>query len=428
AMNFPVVIILLLLVAALLRVDVIFYILYVGVALYAFSYFYTPRVLRRVRVSREFTSRAFHGEPVLVTVRVVNEHWLAVPWLMVRESLAPELMDGERLHEVVSLAAKNTAVFTYHVRSVRRGYYQLGPLFLTTGDLFGFVPEQRAAIEPNYLTVYPRIVTLTQLGLPSRLPFGTLASHQRLFDDPARPFGVREYQSGDSPRQINWKVSGHTQQLMVKTYQPAISLETAVVINLYSPDYDQLAFRSNVVEWGIEVAASLAAHLIDQRQAVGLLTNGRDVLVDAQLHGENGNTPDAFDERSGRLLPRAQSGSAASTRAALPAIPPRNGRAHLMKILERLARLEPADGAAFVDWLPTAVASLTWGTTLLIITPHGDETTYRALHQLVRRGLNPVLLLITPQADWPQRRAQARQLGFVAYNVSALRDLDAWRR
>ncbi len=423
-MTFPLILLLLLAVAALLRVDVIFYVLYVGVALYAFSFFYTPRALRRVKVAREYTTRAFYGEAVTVTVRVNNEQWFPVPWLRLQESLAPTLRDGKRLHEVASLAAQDTAVFTYRVRSYRRGYYQLGPLSLTAGDLFGFVAEQTATVAPDYLTVYPRLTPLTQLGLPSRLPFGTLASHQRLFDDPARPMGVREYQTGDSPRQINWKVSAHTRHLMVKTYQPAISLDTAVVVNLYDDDY-ALDMRLNTVEWGIELAASLAAHLIEQRQAVGLLTNGRDLLMDLEL-AETGGDANLFDKQSGRLSLDTQTG--VTTERSLLPIPPRHGRAHLMKILERLARLELAPQHPFLSWLPSATAGLTWGTTLLVITPQGDIDTFRTLHHLVRRGLNPVLLLTARQAHWPQKQAQARQLGFTAYNVAAPRDLDQWRR
>ncbi len=318
---------------------------------------------------------------------------------------------------VLSVAAKDTAVLTYRIRSLRRGYYQLGPLTLQTGDLFGFVPEQQITVPSSYLTVYPRLSSLNQLGLPSRLPFGTIASHQRLFDDPARPMGVREYQSGDSPRQINWKVSAHTRQLMVKTYQPAILLETAVVLNLNREDYET-TLQSSAIEWGIEIAASLAAHLVEQRQAVGLVTTGRDLLLESMQDGQ----PELFDELSGRLVAHREGESGAQ----LGAIPPHHGRVHLMKLLEHLARLEPTRGAQpFATWLPTAVSSLTWGTTLLIITPSADPATYHSLHQLVRRGLNPVLLATQTQSDWPQRQAQARQLGFTAYQTVAPRDLAA---
>jgi uncharacterized protein (DUF58 family) len=323
------------------------------------------------------------------------------------------LRGSEATSHVLSLSGKETAEITYHVYARRRGYYKLGPLHIMTGDLFGLYRERQGQVPASYFTVYPRIVPLSQLGLPSRLPFGTIASQQRLFADPARPLGVRDYQSGDSLRQINWKASAHTRHLLVRTFQPAISLETAVLLNLNQEEY-QRRTRLDTVEWAIEVAASLAAHLIEQRQAVGLITNGADPLQGAEEAD--------FDEASGRL----QSKKLAAETAA--PIPPRTGRNQLMRILERLARIEAIPTTPFVEWLPQACHSLSWGTTLLVVTTSSDEAICQALHRLVRIGLNPVLITVEPTANFAQVRERAKQLGFAAYEVLREEDLDRWRR
>ena len=39
--------------------------------------------------------------------------------------------------------------------------------------LFGLNQDQIGWVEATYLTVYPRIISLADLGLPSRLPFGS---------------------------------------------------------------------------------------------------------------------------------------------------------------------------------------------------------------------------------------------------------------
>ena len=64
---------------------------------------------------------------------------------------------------------------------------------------------------------------------------------------------------------------------MVKTFQPAISLDSMILLNLHSEDYSERFWRG-ATEWGIELAASFAAHLVERRQAVGLMTNGTDLL------------------------------------------------------------------------------------------------------------------------------------------------------
>src|SRR5690606_19628201 len=188
----------------------------------------------------------------------------------------------------VSLRGRESREFHYAVQAIRRGYYRLGPLTVRTGDLFGW-SELRAQAPASYLTVYPRITPLARLGLPSRLPYGAIGSQRRLFEDPARPVGVREYHRGDSLRLINWKVSAHGDNLVVKTLQPAISLDTHILLNLNRDDFSAKT-RYSAPEWAIEIAASLAAHLVEQQQAVGLATNGRDLLQLMQ-QGPDAATP-----------------------------------------------------------------------------------------------------------------------------------------
>jgi uncharacterized protein (DUF58 family) len=417
--QFTTLLLILLLVAFLLRVDFIFYIVYVSIGLYAWNRWYTPRILKGVLVQRDFTDHAFWGEDVSVTISVYNKNRLGIPWLQLRESTAVELSTRQAPNQVISLRRQETTQLTYIVQTYRRGYYRLGPLRLKTSDLFGLFPEQLASLPADFLTVYPRIWTLGQLRLPSRLPFGAIGSRQRLFEDPARPMGVRQFRSGDSQRQINWKASAHTQELLVKTFEPAISLETAVLLNLHLGDY-VWRDRAYTTEWAIEVAASLAAHLINLRQPVGLVSNGVDPLYQPQ-----GN-PVEFDEKSGRLLFAQATETNQFTLP--PVIPPRPGRPHLMKILERLARLEASHTVPFAQWAAPACLDLSWGVTILAITPTGNESTCHTLHRLVRAGFNPILLVVEPDHEFGRVRERARRLGFAAYHVNERQDLERWQR
>ncbi len=419
--QFTAIIIALLIFALLLRVDFILYIVYVCLGIYAWGRWLTPRLVNGLAVQRKFEDHAFWGEEVPITLTLRNTNRLGIPWLQVEESVAVDLAIGQALNQVLNLRGREVISLIYTVQARRRGYYKIGPMRLKTSDLFGLFPDKSKALAAHYLTVYPRIIPLSQLGLPSRLPFGTVASRQRLFEDPARPMGVRDYRSGDSLRQINWKTSAHTRNLMVRTNEPAISLETAVLLNLHLGDYLWRDHRSTV-EWGIELAASLAAHLVQARQSVGLITNGIDPLA-AQHH--------TFDEQSGRLLRLFGSGeqnqSADNLSPPVP-IPTRPGRPHLMKILEQLARLEADQTLPFVHWAPAACSHLAWGVTILAITPQGDEPTCHTLHHLVRAGYNPILLMTEPCAEFSKVRERARRLGFAAYHVAKKEELDHWQR
>ncbi len=406
-------------VAFLLRVDFIFYILYVAAGVFAWSRWYADRALQNLSGVRHYRRRAFLGETVAIRLSLTNKSRLALPWVEFHESVPPELRLGQATRQVVTLRGRQTADFTYHVKAQQRGYYQLGPLRLSTGDLFGLARQRYGTLPPDHLTIYPRIIPLAHLGLPSRLPFGTVASRQRLFEDPARPMGVREFRSGDSLRRMNWKASAHTQKLLVRTFQPAISLETAILLDLNSTAYERRE-RYAATEWAIVVAASLAAHLTDARQSVGLMSNGIDPLrVQEETH--------EFDEVTGRLLFHAPADKGPAAYMATPIVP-RNGRPHLMKILEQLARVEPAETMPFAEWAPAAGVGLNWGVTILAITARGDARVANVLHRMARAGFNPILIAVEPDANFSLVRERGRRLGFQAFNVSDRRDLAPWQQ
>ncbi len=423
-------ILLLLAVALFLQIDFIFYVAYVCLGIFAWSQLVVPRLANKLILKRTFYARAFLGETIDVRLEIENDGWLPIPWVQIVESIPAQLRAGDSVKRVFSIRGKKSKTFDYQVRAMRRGYYKLGPLLTTTGDLFGF-SEKSAAYSAEYLTVYPRIISLSRLGFQSRLPFGTLQSNQQLFEDPARPVGVRGYRSGDSLHHINWKVSARNENLLVRTFQPAISLESIILLNLNSAEYS-VHDRYDGPEWAIVVSASLAAHLANQRQPVGLATNGLDPLKSKR--GEFRRAP-RFDDESGRLIMPAEdeqaekdrTGNELTSRTEHMIIPPRSGRPQLMKILERLARIEATKKTPFPDFLQRACLNISWGITILVVSPSGTELILHALHQLVVGGYNPVLILIEPDIEFSRVREQARQLGFQAFQVAAIRDLDKWR-
>ena len=389
-----------LLLALLLRLDFVFYIVYVVGGVWLLARWATPRSMRALTVRRNFVDHAFLGETIPVALELNNRTRLPMPWLRINESLPPDLAATAQISRVFTLRPREQLVIDYDLRCLRRGYYPIGPLRLTSGDLFGFADIQNRGEAVQHLTVYPRIIPLVGLALPSRLPFGTLASPQRMFEDPARIRGVRAYQPGDSQRRIHWKASAHSDSLLVKQFSPAISLESVLMLNLHADEYERQR-RHSASEWAVVVTASLAAYLESRRQAVGLAVHGVDSL------------PDPAPETA--------------TGAARPPmiVPPRPGRPHLMKVLELLARAELLEASEpFAAWAQRTAAPLPWGATVIAVTPSGDELTCQGLHRLVRAGLNVVMLVVEPYGRFGVVQERARRLGFTACLVASEDDLN----
>ena len=352
-------------------------------------------------VRRIHADRVFQGETVDVRLEVVNGGWLPVLWMRLHDMVPATLGAPGLFRQVVSLAPRERLDLAYTLSAKRRGYYQLGPLVAHSGDLLGSATCKTDPLQQDgggFVIVYPRIVPLRDLGFPSQSPFGTLPSREQIFEDPTRIRGVRDYQRGDSLRRIDWKTSARIGALQVKRYEPAIALETAIFLNLDGDDY-AVSHRSTAPELGIVVAASLAAHLVEKRQAVGLITNGRDPL-------------------------------AAGAPVAAPTLPLRKGRDHLMHLLDLLARVEvAAEGEAlpFLEVVSRESVGLPWGSTAVLITAQPGEGLFDSLLALRRRGLGVILVMTCPGRDVSLTIRRAEQIEVQAYCIESERDMDGWR-
>lgn len=372
-------ILILLAIAVALRSDLFFYLLYVLIGFVFVSRLWLRQGLRQLRWERSVPRAGFPGETVSVAVTIRNKGLLPIPWLAVHESLPTGLRTPPMYREVLSLGAGEVQTLRYALVGSRRGYYALGPLTISTGDMLGFGERRLIGLEQEHLTIYPVVLTLADLELPATLPYDVLPSGRRLFSDPARPAGVRPYEPGDSVRQIDWKSTARSAGLQVRRYQPAIALETMLALAFTRAEYDD-QFVYEETERAITATASLAAHLTGLRQPVGLCTNGRDP---------------AFPEQT-------------------PLIPIGAGRAHLMEVLGVLGRLEFGNDTEMMAVVLRATAQIGWGGTLIVVSGPRADPLLMPLIALRRRGLNVVLILTDAT---PDDLARIRRHGIAAFVI-----------
>jgi len=385
----------LLAVAALLRIDFFFYLFYLiaGVALLGRAW--AQRAARSLACERRYPGRVFWGERPLVELTIRNRGLLPVLWLQVHDSLPIQVRSPNFYQQVVSLGPREALTLSYQLDCRRRGYYPLGPLALESGDLLG---TARIAIDcprADTLVVYPRIIPLAGLRLPSRTMYGSLPSRQRIFEDPARILGLRDYVPGDSLRHIAWKSSAALGRLQVRRLEPSVALETAIMLDLCRGSYSPMRLWV-ATELAIVVAASVANWLVERRQAVGLATNGCDPLAAAE--GAAGQPP---------------------------AKPPRKGRLALMALLDLLARVEMAEGTTpLAALLRREAGRLPWGATLVVITGRVDEALFDALASSRRAGLSAALISVDPGPDFAALRRRAARIGVPSFEVWEETDLE----
>lgn len=382
----------LILIASFMRGDFALTLIYLVVGALVAGIWWSRRALKQVETKRRFNTHAFLGEKIKIDLHVQNKGWLPLPWLELRETLPVALVGPNSFQSVIHLGPRADANFEYSVDARKRGYYPIGPLSISTGDILGLSESLQATSRAEALIVYPRIIPFTSMEIPSQSPQGTLRHTQPLFEDPTRVFGKRAYTSGDSLRRIDWKSSASTGRLQVKLFEPSIALETCVILNLNAEDY---YYRSRIdsTELAIVIAASISNWIIGKKQRIGMIVNGRDPLM-----------------ADGK--PQA--------------IPPRKGKPHLMRLLETLARVETTNTSSLGLLIQQQRYQLAWGTTLIVITGTIGDEVLDELFQARRWGQNAVLILTGRDSTDDAIRRRAKIFGIPVFSIATERDLKIW--
>lgn len=249
-------------------------------------------------------TRAFAGDRMGMTLRLVNDKLLPIPWLELKDPI-PEAIDLKDEHLSPApgpgqvILQRSTHLTWYErisyplsFKAPARGYYRFGPARLTSSDLFGLFPVEQENEDRDGIIVYPKTYTLPELGLPAQRPFGERKGRERIFEDPGRIAGLRDYRPGDPMRRIDWKASARRQELQSRVYEPSSTLHLLVALNVHTLAHGLYGYMPEKLEHLLSVAASVARHGFEDGYAVGLAANGAYPTSDRPMRVPVGRGPD----------------------------------------------------------------------------------------------------------------------------------------
>lgn len=393
---------LVLLVALILGSGLLAYAMYVLFAVLLVSRYLTHNWTAHVKATRTCDRETAEvGETASLRVALRNTSWMPIPWLLVEDLFPPGSLSarlprlkvrGKRL-KMLMLPPNGTATMSYRLEFLRRGYYQLGPVLLETGDLFGLHRRYRVEDRPHFVLVYPRIVPLQGYDIASRRPVGEVRLTHRLYEDPTRIAGVRRYEVGDPLSRVHWKATARTGVLHCKTYEPSTMAGATILLDFHLGGYHDRGepYRS---ELAVTAAASLAHAVFVMGQQVGFISNGRDAADRIRLEGWEGEFRDRQNARQTAEMEEADD------RLRPLVVPTGRGADQFHRIREVLARLELTDGLPFDALVMETASRLPRDASVVAVLPDVPEATALALGSLKRMGLAvTVVLVLLPERD-----------------------------
>lgn len=330
--------------------------------------------LARVGYERELSQRrAFPGDEVELTIRVTNRKPLPLASLQIADRLPSNLaIDGKLLYSGArqggtlqrrtSLRWYESVAWRYRLRPQARGAYRIGPVELRSGDPFGLYTSEATEQRYTSLLVYPRLLSLPELGLPAHNPLGDTRAPS-LLRDPMRVIGVRDYAPSDPLKDVHWAATARTGSLQSRVYEPTTARVLALFLDLDTFEYYYEGIDPELVERMISATATLANEGLTAGYAVGLYANG---------------APAEYEQ--------------------LARLPPGRSPAQLGLIMETLARLTAYSVTTMARLLRLSAPELHPGTTVLLVGSVNSEPTRAALLRLRQLGYRVVWLYMGPGA------------------------------
>ncbi len=323
-------------------------------------------VAERVEVSRTELGKLSIGRDNLVTLTIragAMRGKSATVTYQIRDGVpqdlpgTPELISGQSLPHT-------SETTTYTVHPYRRGEYEWQGIYVRQLGAWGLAWHQWRVDAAQTVAVYPDLVGLKSLSIRLTLQ-STGAMRQTRKQGIGTEFSeLREYNSGDDLRSIDWKATARRNRPLVRVLDP--EQEQTVIILL---DRGRL-MTANIqgfkrFDLGLNATLSLALTAIQRGDRVGV---------------------GVFDRYLTTWLP------------------PQRGQAHFSKILDRLSRIQPELlEPDYLGAVTTIVQQQSSRALVVIITDIVDDIAsaelLTALGRLTPRYLPFCVTLRDPQVD-----------------------------
>ncbi|MBI3162261.1 MAG: DUF58 domain-containing protein [Chloroflexi bacterium] len=222
-------------------------------------------------IQRELSvDRTTPNTDVIVTTTITN-NGTTIEELFLDDKISPRLkIRIGSTRRLLRLAKSGSFTFAYTATGPR-GSYAFESLHVTATDSTGLIRREADIHSNKKLFIFPEIRRLKRVYIHprrTRVYAGTIPG--RVGGAGTEFFGVREYQSGDSPRMINWRVSArHTERLYSNEYQQERVADVGIVLDARAST-NLFHENTSIFEYNVAATAALSDALLAQGNRVGL--------------------------------------------------------------------------------------------------------------------------------------------------------------
>ena len=262
-------------------INLIVFLAYLLLAMWALNWWTSRRALRGLAARRVLPGRVFADEPTSWQVEVDGLEHKRQNWTLHDASPGHAVawfVTGESPSEQIRLRAE--------VTFGKRGTVDCRPLMATSSAPFGLAQKRLEFDSADRVVVYPAVgqVNLPRLRrwlMQSSRPDERMHRSRRRLAQDVEFHGLRSFRPGDSPRWIHWRTSARRAELMVREFDQGSHYDLLLIVEAFEQKN-----ASSHLESAISLAASIAWQWArDGNDRVVLGVAGRDIAVRATNAG-----------------------------------------------------------------------------------------------------------------------------------------------
>lgn len=246
-------------------------------------YFYQSLHIERDRD----TYYCFHMDRESTVLKISNRSLFPIEDLIIHDMGNGCYSTGEGLF-LESLLSKESKKLTTIINSDSRGTFDVGPISIKGRDPFNLFPWQRIVENHCQVVIYPKIRDIDLLLLSGSVG-GNRRVKSSVYEDSTDLKTIRDFRSGDSLKNVNWRVSARVGKLHVMEYNNSISTPLVLLMNI-NPNCFGIKNRYNYIERILEAAASLIYEFGKRGAEYFLYATDRDHPTMLMNKGEEGIT------------------------------------------------------------------------------------------------------------------------------------------
>lgn len=235
-------------------------------------------------------SRVFVDEKFLIHTSVHNDKFLPLIWLewSFPSSIGIKIEDNEEdiyTVRLLWLLSFQKVKWTSEGKALKRGVYNIGQVTLRSGDGFRFAETEQLYSLDGKLYIYPKLIAVETSSFRPSKQWAVRGRQGGIIEDPLLVIGIREYQSGDEIRRINWRASARTGKWQTNVSQPVVTKQLAIYIDVQGYVINESAYEDPTeqqkylvrerrnFEWFLSLITSVVVKQREQGISTGFATN-----------------------------------------------------------------------------------------------------------------------------------------------------------